>query len=100
MGTGLLILNTDPVFQDRTIAGLDEIEAAVETRIVRSMSEAICVLLSENFDGFVVEGEPAIALEQETNARQNFPRFGYADLSIRSKRTRETHPKGSIPAIR
>ena len=37
------------------------------------MSEAICVLLAENFDGFVVEGEPAIALEQATNARQHFP---------------------------
>lgn len=72
METRLLILNADPVFQDRAIAIFDEMDE-VETRIVRSMSEAICVLLSENFDGFVVEGEPAIALEQATNARQHFP---------------------------
>jgi hypothetical protein len=70
--THLLILNADPVFQDRAIAILDEMDA-VETRIVRTMSEAVSVLLAENFDGFVVEGEPAIALEQATNARQHFP---------------------------
>jgi hypothetical protein len=70
--TRLLILNADPVFQDRAIAIFDEMEN-VETRIVRSMSEAVLVLLSENFDGFVVEGEPAIALDQATNARQHFP---------------------------
>lgn len=72
METRLLILNADPVFQDRAIAIFDELDS-VETRIVRSMSEAIGVLLSENFDGFVVEGESAIALEQATNARQHFP---------------------------
>jgi len=70
--TRLLILNADPVFQDRAIAIFDEIDE-VETRIVRTMSEAIGVLLAENFDGFVVEGEAAIALEQATNARQHFP---------------------------
>ncbi len=70
--TRLLILNADPVFQDRAISVFDEMDV-VETRIVRSMSEAICILLGENFDGFVVEGEPAIALEQATNARQHFP---------------------------
>ncbi|MGI9086984.1 MAG: DUF4388 domain-containing protein [Chthoniobacterales bacterium] len=70
--TRLLILNADPVFQDRAIAVFDEMDA-IETRIVRSMSEAIGVLLAENFDGFVVEGEPAIALDQATNARQHFP---------------------------
>ncbi|MDQ6765414.1 MAG: DUF4388 domain-containing protein [Verrucomicrobiota bacterium] len=72
METRLLILNADPVFQDRAISVFDEMDV-VETRIVRSMSEAICILLGENFDGFVVEGEPAIALEQATNARQHFP---------------------------
>jgi hypothetical protein len=70
--THLLILNADPVFQDRAIAILDEIEGA-ETRIVRTMSEAVSVLLAEHFDAFVVEGESAIALEQATNARQHFP---------------------------
>ena len=72
METHLLILNADPVFQDRAIAILDEMDA-VETRIVRTMAEAVSVLLAENFDGFIVEGEPAIALEQATNARQHFP---------------------------
>jgi hypothetical protein len=70
--TRLLILNADPVFQDRALAILDETES-VETRIVRSMPEAISVLLAENFDGFVVEGEPGKALEQATSARQHFP---------------------------
>ena len=37
------------------------------------LPEAVSVLLAENFDGFVVEGEAAIALEQATNARQHFP---------------------------
>jgi hypothetical protein len=70
--TRLLIFNADPVFQDRAIAIIDEIEA-VELRIVRSMPEAISVLLAENFDGFVVEGEPDKALKQATSARQHFP---------------------------
>lgn len=72
METRLLILNADPVFDDRAIALIDEMDS-VETRIVRTMSEAISVLLAENFDGFIVEGEAAIALEQATNARQHFP---------------------------
>jgi hypothetical protein len=78
--TRLLILNADPVFQDRAIAILDEMDT-VETRIVRTMSEAIGVLLSENFDGFVVEGEAAVALEQATNARQHFPSLQIACLA-------------------
>ena len=40
----------------------------VETRIVRTMAEAVFVLLAENFDVFVVEGETALAFEQATNA--------------------------------
>jgi uncharacterized protein DUF4388 len=70
--TRLLILNADPVFQDRAIAILGEM-GGIELRIVRAMSEAISVLLGENFDGFIVEGESSIALEQATNARQHFP---------------------------
>ena len=54
--TRLLILNADPVFQDRALAIFDMMDD-VETRIVRTMPEAIFVLLAENFDGFVVEGE-------------------------------------------
>ncbi len=72
METRLLILNADPVFQDRAIAILDQIPG-VETRIVRTMSEAINILLAEHFDGFVVEGEPSIALDQATSVRQHFP---------------------------
>jgi hypothetical protein len=68
----LLILNADPVFEDRAIDLLYQLDA-VELRIVRTMAEAICVLLAEHFDGFVVEGQPATALEQATNARQHFP---------------------------
>ncbi len=72
METRLLILNADPVFQDKALAIFDMMDG-VETRIVRTQSEAIAVLIDENFDGFVVEGEPAIATEQATNARQHFP---------------------------
>jgi len=70
--TRLLILNADPVFQDRALGIFDEIDD-IETRVVRTLPEAVSVLLAENFDGFVVEGEAAIAMEQATNARQHFP---------------------------
>ena len=42
--TRLLILNADPVFQDRALAILDEIDN-MEARVVRTMSEAVSVLL-------------------------------------------------------
>ncbi|MEY2480870.1 MAG: two-component system, chemotaxis family, protein-glutamate methylesterase/glutaminase [Verrucomicrobiota bacterium] len=70
--TRLLILNADPVFQDRALALFDTF-AEVEVRVVRTLSEAISSLLAENFDGFLVEGEPPIALEQATHVRQHFP---------------------------
>jgi hypothetical protein len=73
--TRLLILNADPVFQDRALSIFDTLED-VETRIVRSMQEAIFVLLEETFDALVVEGEAALAVEQATNARQHFPSLG------------------------
>ena len=47
--------------------------AKVETRIVRTLSEAVYILIREYFDLFVVEGEPALAIEQASNARQHFP---------------------------
>ena len=72
METRLLILNADPVFQDRALAIFDAMES-VETRIVRSMPEVVFVLLGENFDGLVVEGETEIAITQATSARQHFP---------------------------
>jgi hypothetical protein len=82
--TRLLILNADPVFQDRAIALFDEMDG-IETRIVRTMSEAIGVLLAENFDGFIVEGETPVALEQATNARQHFPSLRIVCLTPRAQ---------------
>lgn len=84
METRLLILNADPVFQDQAIAIFGEMDH-VETRIVRTMAEAIGVLLAENFDGFVVEGEPVVALEQATNARQHFPSLQIVCLTRRGE---------------
>lgn len=65
-------MNADPVFQDRALAILDEFEG-IETRVVRTMPEAVSILLAENFDGFVVEGENPIAMKQGASARQHFP---------------------------
>jgi hypothetical protein len=70
--TRLLILNSDPVFQDRAL-GIFDAMPNVETRIVRTLSEAIYILIREDFNLFVVEGEAAVAIEQATNARQHFP---------------------------
>ena len=84
METRLLILNADPVFQDRTLALLDAVEG-LQTRIVRSMPDAISVLLAENFDGFMVEGEAALALEQATSARQHFPSLSIICVTPRAR---------------
>jgi hypothetical protein len=70
--TRLLILNGDPVFQDRALGIFDGFDN-LESRIVRTMGEAISVLLAEHFDGFVAEGEQPRAMEQATMARQHFP---------------------------
>ena len=72
METRLLILNSDPVFEDRALAMFDAMRK-VETCIVRTLSEAIYILMRENFDLFVVEGEPAVAIGRATNTRQHFP---------------------------
>src|ERR1700680_670034 len=72
VGTRLLILNADPVFQDKELAIFEAMEG-VDTGIVRTLSEAVSFLLAENFDAFVVEGESKLALEQATNVRQHFP---------------------------
>ena len=77
--TRLLILNADPVFQDKALSIFDMMDD-VETRIVRTLSEAVLALLAENFDAFVVEGEAALALEQAVNARQHFPSLKIACL--------------------
>jgi uncharacterized protein DUF4388 len=68
----LLVLNADPVFNDLTLDRLATMEG-LETHVVRSMSEAISVLLEENFDALLVEAEPAAAVEQAVNIRQHFP---------------------------
>lgn len=79
METRLLILNEDPVFQDRALAILDALEN-VESRIVRTLAEVICTLLAENFDALILESEPARSIEQATNARQHFPSLRIACL--------------------
>lgn len=73
METRLLILNPDPVFEDRVLAMFDAMMQNTETRVVRSLSDAIHVLMREDFDLFVVEGETAAILEQAINTRQHFP---------------------------
>lgn len=82
--TRLLILNADPVFQDRALSVFDMIEG-VEARIVRTMSEAIAILLAENFDLFVVEGEADLAMDQATTARQHFPSLHILCLAPRKR---------------
>ena len=72
METRLLILNFDPVFQDRALAMFDAMRK-VETRIVRTLAEAVCVLMREDFDLFIVEGDAAVAIEQTIHTRQHFP---------------------------
>src|SRR5205807_2052672 len=59
--TRLLVLNADPVFQDRALSVFDEIEG-LETQIARNLSEAVQALLCENFDALIIEGESAIAI--------------------------------------
>ncbi|MBA3649902.1 MAG: DUF4388 domain-containing protein [Chthoniobacterales bacterium] len=45
----------------------------VETRIVRSLAEAVYILMREDFDLFIVEGETPVAIEQAIHTRQHFP---------------------------
>ncbi len=72
METRLLVLNADPVFEDRALAMVHE-NSDVEVQVVRNLSEAIQALLGENFDGSIIEGEAARALEEATHIRQHFP---------------------------
>ncbi len=72
MQSRILILNNDPVFEDRLL-GIFDAAPQLEARIVRSVAEAVTVLMTEHFDGFVVEGEAARAMEMSTVARQHFP---------------------------
>jgi hypothetical protein len=84
METRVLILNADPVFQDRALAVFDQL--GLETEIVRTLAEAIVALLAENFDAFVIEGEPPAVVEQATNARQHFPSLRIVCLCTRPYR--------------
>jgi hypothetical protein len=77
--TRLLILNADPVFQDRAFAILDENDT-LEIQIVRNLSEAVLACLGESFDGLIIEGDTALSLEQATNMRQHFPSLVIACL--------------------
>jgi hypothetical protein len=70
--TRLLILNSDPVFEDRALAMLCAMRK-VETRITRSLSESVNILMRENFDLLIVEGEASVAIEQAVHTRQHFP---------------------------
>ena len=70
--TRVLILNPDPVFEDRLLSILD-LTDWTEMRVVRSLSEAVAILIAESFDGFIIEGEPESAVETATVARQHFP---------------------------
>lgn len=45
----------------------------IETRIVRSLSDAVYILMREDFDLFIVEGEAVVAIEQAIHTRQHFP---------------------------
>jgi hypothetical protein len=84
--TRVLTLNADPVFQDQALAILDEIED-LETQIVRNLSEAVQALLEENFDGLIIEGDAALAVEQATNLRQHFPSLAIACLLQNGRRS-------------
>jgi Domain of unknown function (DUF4388) len=89
--TRLLILNSDPVFQDRALAMFDAMRK-IETRIVRTLADAVCILMREDFDLFIVEGEAAVAIEQAVHTRQHFPSLkivclpqGTADRTLRDQ---------------
>lgn len=72
METRVLILNPDPVFEDRLLSLFDFADES-ETRIVRTMAEVVAILIGQSFDGFIIEGEPDFATEAATIARQHFP---------------------------
>lgn len=92
METRLLTLNADPVFQDRALGVLDE-NASLEIQVVRNLSEGVLALLGESFDGLIIEGEAALALEQATNMRQHFPSLVIACLLYD-----RPHPEGEVTA--
>ncbi len=72
MESRVLLLNNDPVFEDRLLSLFDGLDT-VEVHVVRSVSEQVMALLAEHFDGVIVEGPAASALEAATITRQHFP---------------------------
>lgn len=72
MESRVLILNHEPVFEDRLLARFDDFDH-IETRVVRNVNDAVHLLISESFDGFIVEGDAEIAVEAATIGRQHFP---------------------------
>ena len=81
--TRLLILNAEPVFEDRALAKIDSLRK-VESRIVRSLSEAVYILMREDFDLFIVEGDTEVAIEQAIHIRQHFPSLDIVALIDRA----------------
>jgi Domain of unknown function (DUF4388) len=72
MEARLVVLNADPVFDDGRLAVLSSIDG-VEIHVVRTLSETVSLLMAENFDALLIEGEVAVAVEQGTSLRQHFP---------------------------
>lgn len=72
MESRVLLLNNDPVFEDRVLSFFDPLDQ-IDVRVVRTVSEAVFILIAENFDGFIVEGDPKVALDAATIGRQHFP---------------------------
>jgi len=93
--TRVLTVNTDPVFQDRALAILDQIED-LETQIVRNLSEAVQALLEENFDGLIIEAMLRLPLSRRQICGNIFPplpsrvclRAGAAQMSDRERKNR------------
>jgi hypothetical protein len=78
--TRLLVLNPDPVFEDKAL-GILSMSDGIEMYIVRTLGEAVFTLLGENFDALIAEGAAILVLQQATNARQHFPSLKIACIS-------------------
>src|SRR5438445_13599826 len=70
--TRLLILNADPVFQDKSLAIFDQIDE-VDTHIARTRSEPLSIRLGEDFTAFVVEGDVTPPVEEATTSPDSTP---------------------------
>ena len=80
MEARILVLNDDPVFEDTTLSVISAIEE-IEMQIIRTVSETVSLLLAENFDALVIEGENAsLSVDQATSVRQHFPSLPIACL--------------------